>query len=102
MTGGTVVVSLARAVVALDVDGGSERWRREFDGYTVGASVGGDTIYVAGEGLVGLDRSTGEWQWARSFDGAPMRAPTVTRDAVYVDASTGDHRPYTYTYRFER
>jgi outer membrane protein assembly factor BamB len=97
-----IVGSFDRALHALDVTTGEERWRFDGDGWFVGPPlVDGDTLYAATmRGTIyALDR-TGTEVWSYEMDGEEVRAAPLlvngtvvvaTRDglAVGLDAETG-------------
>lgn len=70
-------------VVAIDIEGGTERWRRDISSrysLAVPSSTASDAVYVVGddETLYALDRSDGTTQW--TIDG-PSNAPVVVDES---------------------
>lgn len=81
------------AILAVDVEEGSEQWRFETES-SVDATpaVGAERAFVSADGaLRALDRESGEEQWSYSLP-ASGGNPTLVDDTVYVvDSSPGLH-----------
>ncbi|MFC7138195.1 PQQ-binding-like beta-propeller repeat protein [Halobaculum litoreum] len=93
--GDTVYVAdrLDRAVRALAVDGGGERWSVSVDAPPVGPTQypGAPLIVGAGETVHALDPASGDEQWTRRVFGRVLRSPPVCKGfAVAVATEAGE------------
>jgi outer membrane protein assembly factor BamB len=99
---GTVFVSdAAGAIIAVDTDRGTPRWRVQTTGLAPAAEVSSTptvvngVVYVGGsDGVYALDAATGElkWQFLTSFfpeTAAVISSPVVVDSVVFVGASNG-------------
>ncbi|SEH67079.1 Outer membrane protein assembly factor BamB, contains PQQ-like beta-propeller repeat [Halopenitus malekzadehii] len=92
---GTVFVTTASGVVAVDVETGAERWRRDVPvSYVAGICVGTETVvlpvddpdFASGEITISaFDRKSGELRWYYGFD--PGFHHQVTSPPVLVDGA---------------
>jgi outer membrane protein assembly factor BamB len=74
-------------LVAVDLDRGQVRWRREI-ATSLSPSVGGDLVFVAGEGAVeALSADRGQTRWRSSL---PGRIVTVTWDNEWLLCSNDE------------
>lgn len=86
--GDQVIAIDARAVVAIDLATGGERWRvaAEFDGRPLLARAGDDVLVtIAGGQVMAIDRGAGTPTWTLGLGGDPYRA-WVTPGGFVVDA----------------
>lgn len=100
----TVLVPTVEALVALDLDSGTERWRHgEERPWTGGPVVRDGTVYVGfadQRGLLALDLDTGDELWRVETTGTIMAAPTF--DAGYDRLYAGDDTGRVYQIDLER
>lgn len=92
--GGTAFVTSPSGAVAIDVDTGTERWRRDTPVYPSGICVGtdavvlpiGDPEFATGEKTItAFERESGEVRWYYAFD--PGFHHQVTSQPVLVDGA---------------
>ncbi|QHS16168.1 PQQ-binding-like beta-propeller repeat protein [haloarchaeon 3A1-DGR] len=92
---GTVFVTTASGVVAVDIEAGRERWRRDVPvSYVAGICVGTETVvlpiddpeFASGKKTISaFDRESGELRWHYAFD--PGFHHQVTSPPVLVDGA---------------
>ncbi|MFC7044079.1 PQQ-binding-like beta-propeller repeat protein [Halobacteriaceae archaeon GCM10025711] len=83
---GAVYVAAYRRLYAIDLADGTERWRRDFEGGTVGPGFAGDTVFAGSEdydspAVHAFDPATGEVQW--SVEGWAITS-LLAADALYL------------------